>query len=486
LTVIARTRRKEKNMASFVFLAIIVFSLVVAFAAIRGHDMHDLKEYLIASRQFGGFLLFFLSVGEVYSIGTMIGFPGGIYAKGPTYGIWFLGYILLAYPVGYFLNPLIWRAGQLYNAMTLPDLFKGHFNNRALELTVTITAILFMVPWGQLQFTGLIVALHGLGWNLSPLALSLIAAALAFAYIAASGIRAPAMVSIIKDILLVLALVITGVAAASASGLSHIFHAASQHVHNQMTATQQRFSMSTIFFQALGFYLFPFAIPNIFTARSEQTIRKAQVFMPLYMLMYPFLVVAAYYSLGQNFKLASPNQAFMVAAVNLLPHWLLGIVAAGAALSGLVVLAGISLAMGPLITRNLLSHLPETKQRSGAQIAIVIYLGLSIVFTLVTPSLMLTLINTAYFGITQFFPGLMAILFLRRINPYAIVAGIVVADILAVAMVVMHVDLAGWNVGFVCLLINVIIVAVGTLIKRNANSPMPVLYARLSTAIQAR
>lgn len=471
-------------MASFIFLAIIIASLILAFAAVRGHDMHNVKEYLVASRQFGGFLFFFLSAGEIYSIGTMIGFPGGIYAKGATYGIWFLGYILLAYPLGYFLNPLIWRAGQIYNALTLPDLFKGHFGNRALELTVTITAIMFMVPWGQLQFTGLIIALHGLGWNFSPLALSLIAAALAFAYIAASGIRAPAMVSIIKDVLLILALVVTGIAAASSGGLSHIFHEASRHVQNQMTPTQQRFSMTTIFFQSLGFYLGPFAIPNIFTSRNEQTIRKTQIFMPLYMLMYPFLVVAAYYSLGQNFHLSSPNQAFMATAVALLPHWLLGMVAAGAALSGLVVLAAISLSMGALITRNLLGHLPETKQRSGAQIAIVIYLGLSIVLTLVTPSLMLTLINTSYFGITQFFPGVMAILFFRRINPYAIITGIIVADTLAITLDVLHANLYGLNLGLVCLVINVIIVILGSLIKRQVESPMPVAYARLRAAIQ--
>ena len=242
--------------------------------------------------------------------------------------------------------------------------------------------------------------------------------------------------------------------------------------------------MSTIFFQSLGFYLFPFAIPNLFTARSEQTIRKAQIFMPLYMLMYPFLVVAAYFSLGQNLHLSSPNQAFMAAAVALLPHWLLGMVAAGAALSGLVVLAGISLAMGPLISRNLLGHLPETRQRSGAQIAIVIYLALSIFFTLVTPSLMLTLVNTAYFGITQFFPGVIAILFLRRINPYAIIAGILVADVMAIAMVVGKVSLAGWNIGFVCLIVNIVIVAVGSLISRRVDSPVPVIYARLSGALQ--
>lgn len=113
--------------------------------------------------------MFFLAAGEIYSIGTMVGFPGGIYAKGPTYGVWFLGYILLAYPVGYFLGPKIWDAGKRYNAITLPDLFKGHFQNRFLELVVAVTAIVFLLPWGQLQFTGLVAALKGLGWNFQPL-----------------------------------------------------------------------------------------------------------------------------------------------------------------------------------------------------------------------------------------------------------------------------------------------------------------------------
>lgn len=453
-------------MASLVFLIIIAASLVVAFMAIRGHNVLDLKEYLVASRQFGGFLLFFLAAGEIYSIGTMLGLPGGIYAKGPTYGIWFLGYILLAYPLGYFLNPWIWRAGRIYNALTLPDLFKGHFGSRALELTVTITAIIFLIPWGQLQFTGLIIALHALGWQLNPFVLSLIAAALAFAYIAASGVRAPAMVSIIKDTLLVLALVIIGVAAASADGLSHIFQVANQHVRSHLTPMEERFSMSTMLFQAMGFYVFPFSIPNIFTARSEQTIRRTQIIMPLYMLMFPFLIVAAYFAIGQGYHLASPNQALLAVAVHLLPHWLLGLVAAGAALSGLVVLAGICLAIGPLVSRNLLGHLDEPHQRKGAKIVIVIYLALSIFFTLITPSLMLTLVNTAYFGITQFFPGVIAMLFFRRVRPMAVMAGILCADGLAVGLYVNHVPLGGWNTGFVCLVVNVAIIVIGSLLGR--------------------
>jgi SSS family solute:Na+ symporter len=461
-------------MASLVFAILIAASLLLAFLARRGHQTSDLREFFIASRQFGAYLLFFLAVGEIYSIGTMIGFPAGIYAKGPTYGIWFLGYILLAYPVGYFLNPWIWRAGQVYDAVTLPDLFKGHFRSRFLELTVTITAIIFLIPWGQLQFTGLIVAMNGLGWHFNPLTLTIIAAVLAFAYIAISGVRASAYVAIIKDLLMILAIIVTGIAAASAVGLTAIFHAASQHVHDRMTVPQQRFAMSTIAFQALGFYVMPFAVQNLFTARSAQTIRRTQIFMPLYMLMYPFLVVAAYYEIGSHAHLAAANQAFMAAAVHLLPGWLLGMVAAGASLSGLIVLAGISLAIGPLVSRNLLKDVPEQKQRNGAQIVIAAYLALSIIFTLATPTLMLTLINTAYFGITQFFPGIMAILFFRRVSAIAIASGIIIADILSVAFYIMKLPMAGLNIGFVCLLINIVIVIAGSLLTRQSAALIPI------------
>jgi Na+/proline symporter len=109
--------------------------------AARNKDLLKIDEYLVAGRSFSGFLLFFLAVGEIYSIGTMVGLPGGIYAEGAGYGVWFVGYILLAYPVGYFLAPLVWRAGQRYNAMTFPDMLKGHYRNRLLEVVVGIAAV---------------------------------------------------------------------------------------------------------------------------------------------------------------------------------------------------------------------------------------------------------------------------------------------------------------------------------------------------------
>src|SRR5215213_9325292 len=150
-----------------IFAAIIIASLL-AFLAARNRDVLKINEYLVAGRSFSGFLLFFLAVGEIYSIGTMVGLPGGIYAEGAGYGVWFVGYILLAYPVGYFLAPLVWRAGQRYNAMTFPDMLKGHYRNRLLEVVAALTFFAYLIPWAQLQFTGLQIALGALGFDISP------------------------------------------------------------------------------------------------------------------------------------------------------------------------------------------------------------------------------------------------------------------------------------------------------------------------------
>ena len=461
-------------MATTVFFGIILLSVWLALrraGAAKGKSAHD---YFVASRQFGGLLVFFLTAGEIYSIGTMIGFPGGIYAKGPTYGIWFLGYILLAYPIMYFMGPQVWRAGKRYNAVTMPDLLKGHFHNRFLEVAAAATAILFLVPWGQLQFTGLVVALRGLGWAFAPWVLVAISAALAFLYIAISGVRSTAAIAVLKDIIMIGAIIVTGVAVLWHLDVKQVFDAANAQVRNQMNPTELRFSISTILFQSLGFVCVPMLTQFLFTAKSDQTIRKAQIPMPLYMFMYPFLVLASYYAISANLHLASPNDAFIVAAVQLLPGWLLGLVAAGAALSGLLVLAGLCLAIGPLVCRNLMPHTPESQQKKASRVVVVIFLLASMALTLLTPNLMLVLINTAYFGFTQFFPSIFAVLFLRNVNPVALAVGMLVGQGAAIYADYAGVKFGGINIGLICLGLNVLIVFVGTLLFRPRVATMPI------------
>src|SRR6201996_1224756 len=362
------------------FLGIILLSLVLAVLSKRGHLRQRAEDFFVASGQFNTLLFFFLAVGETYSVTTVLGYPGGVYANGTGFVTWFLGYILLAFVVGYFLNPLIWRAGRLRGAVTLPDLLGRHFDSRALEIVVALAALLFLIPLGMQQFLGLEIVLKALGTAVSPLLLAFIAGAFAFAYIAISGIRASAYVAILKDVLLILAILVTAVAAVSqwSKGVDPILAAAATNRVMQPTLKGDVFAITTILLQSIGFSMAPQICASIFTARSASAIRRAQITMPLYMLMFPFLTLVAYYGLNHITHIETANALFPKVAGLLLPPPLTGLVLAAAALSALVVLTATCLAIGPLVTRNLMPGLGNSQQRGWSQLVMALYLLLSI------------------------------------------------------------------------------------------------------------
>ncbi len=449
-------RFMDRRFMTATFLAVLALSLLAALLSRRGHRQQRAADFFVASGQFGTVLFFFLAVGETYSVATILGFPGGVYARGTGFVSWFLGYILLSFPVGYFLFPWIWRAGRLYGAVTLPDLFRAHFDSRALELVVTIASIGFLVPLGVMQFIGLDTVFGSLGWAVPPLRLAILAGLLAFTYVAISGIRAPAYVAVLKDVLVLVAILSTGLAAL-ASGAAAA-PAAAQARPVAVTPAAEMFSITTILLQSVGFCLVPQTCAAVFTARSIGTIRRAQVAMPLYMLMFPFLVAVAYFARSHALRLASPNDVFLAAARALLPGWAAGLVMAGAALSALVVLSGICLALGPLVARNLVPGLDDDQQRRWSKLVMALYLAASVAGAAGSHQLMVSINNVFYFGVTQSLPGMLAILFLRRTRPASIIGGLLVGDATAVLLHAAGLPLAGINPGLVGLLLNLAIV----------------------------
>ncbi|HTW35308.1 MAG TPA: hypothetical protein VMD53_11885 [Rhizomicrobium sp.] len=458
------------------FLSVIALSLVLALLSKRGHRHQKAEDFFVASGQFRAVLFFFLAVGETYSIVTILGYPGGIYANGTVAATWFLGYILLAFVVGYFLNPLIWRAGRIHGAVTLPDLFRRHFDSRALEIVVTLASLVFLVPLGMSQFLGLQVLLKQLDWSIPPLMLTGLAGALAFTYIAISGIRASAYVAVLKDILLIAAILLTGLAALAHWGGVQTITPAWKHAV-QPSLEGDVFAITTILLQSLGFCVVPQTCAYVFTARSANTVRRAQVTMPLYMVMFPFLTLVAYFALSHPLPVRAPNEVFLAVTRALLPSQIVGLVMAGAALAALVVLTGICLAIGPLVSRNLVPGLSGDQQRRWSQVVMVIYLLLSIASAAQSSQLLVTINNLFYFGISQFLPGMIGILFLRKAHPFAIIAGILAGDAVAIVIFEFRVPVGGTNAGFIGLIANLAIVLVA-LFLLPSRERMPIFARR--------
>ncbi|GAA4530993.1 sodium:solute symporter family protein [Amycolatopsis samaneae] len=464
-------------------------SIALAVWAGRGRRGGGISEFLVGGRSFPAWLVYFLAVGEVYSIGTMIGFPSGIYAHGASYGIWFLGYILLAYSLGYFLAPLVWRAAKRHDAMTVPDVFGRHYGSRSLELVTSVTMLIALVPWGQYQFIGLQVVLGNLGLRLSPVHCVLLAGIIAFVYISVSGVRSPAFVSVLKDIFMLLGVVLVGVAAVLAAGGTAKISGPEVLTSAQTTMGGQGlvFAMTTIAFQSVVFYL-GFGGSYVFPARSERAVKSSTVWMPLYMLIYPFLVLAAYYGVRAHPGLANPNTVFMVTARGLLPEWLLGLVAAGAALSGVLVLAATALSIGGMVCRNLAPNVSPGTQRRWTVIAVAGFLVLAAVLTLVASTLMLTVLNLTYTLLAQVVPGWLAILFARRVRTSAVIAGMVLGVLASIVLYVTDVSFGGVNPGLVALGVNLLAVfgwsrfAPGTPREpvASADAPRPARYSSVA------
>lgn len=442
-------------MLPVIFFAVMAVSVVIAFMARTGLKNMTVGEFLVGGRSFPAWLLYFLAVGEIYSIGTMIGFPSGIYAKGASYGIWFLGYILLAYPLGYFVAPLVWRAGVRYDAMTIPDVFGRHYRSRGLEVVTAVGVLVALVPWGQYQFIGMQVVLGALGLSITPVQGVVLAGVMAFLYLAVSGVRSPAFVAILKDSFMILGILIAGIAAVAATGgiKQTSGPQAVPHALVTMSGSPLVFAMTTILVQSIAFYL-GFSAMYLFTARSERAIKSSTVWMPLYMLMYPLLVAVSYYALQADPNVKNPNTIFMVATKGLLPDWLVGIVAAGAGLSGVLVLATTALAIGGVVSRNLLPNIRPESQRRWTTVVIAVFLVAAAVLTLTGSTLMLTILNLVYYLLAQFVPGWLALMFFRRVQAWAVGTGLVVGILASIVLYILNPPLGGVNLGLVTVLLN--------------------------------
>ena len=95
------------NVALLIIFAFLAFAIYLGIRARRGKDM-DLEEWSVGGRGFGTIFVFLLLAGEIYTTFTFLGASGWAYGRGgPAFYI--LSYGALAYVMGYWLLPAVWR-----------------------------------------------------------------------------------------------------------------------------------------------------------------------------------------------------------------------------------------------------------------------------------------------------------------------------------------------------------------------------------------
>jgi SSS family solute:Na+ symporter len=192
--------------ALIVFVVLFVFITWLGFAAARWRkgDLDQLHEWGLGGRRFGTLITWFLVGGDAYTAYTFVAIPALAFGAGAT-AFFAVPYTIIVYPILFMFFPRLWNVCHKHGYITSGDFVRGRFGNRWLALAVTVTGIVATMPYIALQLVGLQVVIGALGVSGSgfmadlPLLIAFLILA-AFTY--SSGLRAPASIAIVKDILI--------------------------------------------------------------------------------------------------------------------------------------------------------------------------------------------------------------------------------------------------------------------------------------------
>ncbi|HZQ62550.1 MAG TPA: sodium:solute symporter, partial [Casimicrobiaceae bacterium] len=333
--------------------------------------------------------------------------------------------------------------------------------NRWLALAITLTGIVATMPYIALQLVGIQVVIGalgilGTGWVADlPLIIAFIILA-AFTY--QSGLRAPASIAIVKDILIyITAFAAVIVIPMQLGGFDHIFAAVPpQKVLLAAPGPHTTGAYSTYATLALGsalaLFLYPHSMTGILSASSGHAIRRNAAMLPLYSLMLGLLAMLGFFAIAAGvaampeyapgFKQFGNNFAVPALLLHSFPSWFVGVAFAAIGIGALVPAAIMSIAAANLYTRNIHREFinPSVTDRQEAQMAkwasLVVKFG-ALVFILFLPTqyaIQLQLLGGIW--IIQTLPAVMLGVYTRWFNDWALLVGWAVGIVTGTAMAV--------------------------------------------------
>ncbi|MCL5669947.1 MAG: sodium:solute symporter family protein [Acidobacteria bacterium] len=427
--------------------------------------------------------------GEAYTTFSFLGASGWAYSRGGP-ALYILAYISLAYVVSFFILPPLWEFARTRGIQTQSDFFENRYGSKLLAGLVAAIGVVFIVPYLQLQLKGMgiIVEVASFG-QIHRTPAMMIAGALVAGFVFTSGVRAVARVSILKDLLLLAAAVVIGIAVPYHwfGGIGAMFKAlAHAHpAHFTMPGATKNMGhawyISTVLLTGLGAYMWPHLIGSCFTAKSADTLRRNAIVMPLYTLTLPFIFFAGFAAVLIVPGLKDGDLSMLTVVQKTFPPWFLGIVGGAGALTAMVPSAILILTAATLFAKNFYRPIfaPSMRDESVARLAkwaSVALMAVALFFTLTSGRTIVALLLIGYAGVSQFFPGIVLGLFWSRVSRAGVFSGLVVG-IVAVAFLMLtgRDPVMGLNAGFAALILNFAVTVVVSLLSDSRASEFGVV-----------
>jgi SSS family solute:Na+ symporter len=449
-------------VALTIFAALFLFIAWLGLAAARWRkgDLDQLHEWGLGGRRFGTLITWFLVGGDLYTAYTFIAVPALAFGAGAM-AFFAVPYTIIAYPILFVVFPPIWRICHKHDCLTLADLVRVRFGNRWLALAIALTGIIATLPYIALQLVGLQVVIGGLGLaggGVTAYLPLLIAFAILAVFTHSSGLRAPASIAIVKDVLIYA----TTFAAIvylplHLGGFRHIF-AAVPPAKLLLTppgphSTGSFSAYATLALgSALALFLYPHAATGVLSASSSQAIRRNAALLPCYSLMLGLLVLMGYFALAAGvahrpefsagFRLFGSSFSVPALFLAMFPSWFVGIAFAAIGIGALVPAAIMAIACANLYARSIHREFvnptvdPRQEARIAKWVALLVKLCALAFVLFVSTDYAVYLQLLGGIWIIQTLPAVMFGAFSRWFDAWALLAGWLIGNVAGTAMAV--------------------------------------------------
>jgi len=446
------------NAVSFTILvgAFLVVALV-GFAAARwrrAESMLHLDEWGLGGRGFGTFVSWFLLGGDLYTAYTFIAVPALVFGVGAA-GFFAVPYTIMVFPIVFVFAPRLWSVCRVHGYVTPADFVRGRYGSRGLALAIAVTGILATMPYIALQLVGIesVLTVLGVGSSASSAFLKDLPLLIAFVVLAAytylSGLRAPALTAFIKDTLVYVVIIVAVIYIPTrVGGWSHIFSTAATHLASTNPKTGKPFgalvtppagewAYATLALgSALALFMYPHAITGVLATRRRDVIRRNMALLPAYSLILGLVALLGFMALASpavtaGVKAADGNAQLAVPLLfaNIFPSWFAGIGYAAIVIGALVPAAIMSIAAANLFTRNIYREFfarnasPAHETRVAQGVSLIVKAGALVFVLALSKSFAINLQLLGGIWILQTFPAIVAGLYTRWFNRWALLTG---------------------------------------------------------------
>jgi SSS family solute:Na+ symporter len=375
----------DEPLATLAFIAVLGVTSALAFSARWFHRrevLPHLEGWALGDRRFGTVVTWFLLGGSIFTAYTFAAVPGLAYGTGAL-GFFPLAYTVILCPVLFVILPRLWAAARQTGAVTVADYVRARYDSPALMLVVALTGVLATMPYIALQLLGVRAVLtagglypEGLAGDLALTAVFAVLAGATFR----SGLRAPAVISLAKGVLVFgAAFGVVTVAIGRLGGFAAVFDGADRELRaggsgGLLLDPAMHPAFATLALgSALALPMYPHVLTAAFAADSPDALRRSAVAMPAWTFVLGLFGLLGIAALAA--RVAAPVGNAEV-AVPLLVRELLPELASGAVFGALVVgalvpAAVMSVAVAALFTRNVYVEffLPHATPKQEVRVA---------------------------------------------------------------------------------------------------------------------